>query len=274
VILAALVVVMAIVVTVIANERHPAPSTDLVPSTDSAPSAHFAARQIWLVGANAIAEMRNAGASQQLIDRAFNNRRTYVYGDTYANHDVPSAIGIPTIYFASYQAIRQAFADGTLPGRFRAVIYDNEHWPKTPLAEQRSPTYYETLVARLLHRHGLIYIATPTPGLTWASRSKNSAHAYMRAADTARYSGIFDIQAQQIETNLPKFFLFASAAAKQAHRANPHIKVLVGIRTNSGDAALYAAYKAASHIGDGCWLNVNGIPAPAVHLLRRVYHMR
>jgi hypothetical protein len=240
------------------------------------PPRHVAVgTQDWIVGQDSIRLMLEAGASQQLIRRAFDNDHTFVYGGT---RDKPSSIGVPTADFTSYAAIVQAFSRGVLPGKYKAVLYDNERWSLTPSVEQRDPAHYEALVSHLLHQHGLIYIATPSPDLTLVfHRHTDTFSNYLHeglAATAARYADVLDLQAQVRENQLPVYRAFVQTAIAQAHAANPHVTVLVGIRTNPGPAAMYAAYEATVSLGGaGYWLNVNGQPLPAVDLLRRIYHM-
>lgn len=230
----------------------------------------------WIISERSIALLQ-AGASRALIDRAFNNSRSYVYGAT------PSALGVPTAYYTSYAKIKAAFKAGKLPGRFKAVIYDNERWPGTPLIEQRHPARYEQLAGRLLRQYGLMYIATPTPDLTWSTGNprEDSYKAYLQrhiAGRAARYAQVFDVQGQVRETNLREFTSFNAAAARQASEANPQVVVVVGIRTNpSPDTSVTAttelikAYNAVTKFAKGFWLNVNGHPKPAICLLEKVY---
>jgi hypothetical protein len=209
------------------------------------------------------------GVKALLMARAFDNGHTYVYGTQ------PSTIGVPTAAYSSYEQIQAAFWAGTLPGKYRAVIYDNERWPYTPLTEQRHPVYYERLAAGLLHRHGLVYIATPAPDLMWATgRPRDSYAAYLRsdvAGHAARYADVVDIQGQTRETDLREFVCFVAAAVRQVRSANPRAKVLIGLRTNPGDRGLAAAYAAVAGLADGYWLNVNGRPGVARYLLGRIY---
>jgi hypothetical protein len=241
------------------------------------PGYNAAGGETWIVGQSAISQMLKAGASQQLINRAFDNDHTFVYGDNKYNHGQPSTIGVPTIAFASYVAILQAFDHGILPGKFRAVLYDNERWPATPAVEQRAPAHYEDLVSRLLRQHGLTYIATPSPDLTLTKNPHlDTFSAYLNmglAGMAARYANVLDLQAQVRETDLPVYRAFVQTAVAQARAVNSHIAVVVGIRTNPGSVAMYQAYQATVGLGEGYWLNVNGNPGPAVFLLRRVYHM-
>jgi hypothetical protein len=208
------------------------------------------------------------------MDLTFANQSSFVYGDTTQNEATPSNMGMPTAQFGSYQGIVAAFSSGLLPGRFKAVIYDNERWASTPLVEQQDPAYYEQQTAQLLHAHGLIYIASPAPDLMWAvGRPADSYKAFLTAnmaASAARYADIYDIQAQQQEENLPYFTWFVKAAAAQAKDANARVKVFVGIRTDPGGPALLAAYEATSDIADGYWLNVNGEPGPADELINAI----
>jgi hypothetical protein len=228
----------------------------------------------WIIGQNAISLMERAGEPQSTIANTFASQSTFVYGDTALNRSTPSTFGVPTIAFGSYQDIVAAFETGLLPGKFKAVIYDNERWAYTPLDEQQDPAYYEQQTAVLLHAFDLLYIATPAPDLTWAvGRPADPYQAFLAAdmaASAARYADIYDIQGQQEENNLPYFTWFVKAAAAQARAANPHIKIFVGIRTNPGTQALLAAYRATAGIADGYWLNVNGIPGPANDLINSI----
>jgi hypothetical protein len=113
----------------------------------------------WIVAATSIALLLRAGASRALVYRAFNNSRSYVYAAT------PSGLGVPTAYYTSYAEIEEAVKAGKLPGRFKAVIYDNERWQGTPVAEQRNPARYERLAGRLLRRHNLMYAQAWRPQL-------------------------------------------------------------------------------------------------------------
>jgi hypothetical protein len=237
---------------------------------------HFATvNKIWIIGLSAIQQLEQHGASTALIKHAFDNNHTFVYGDTPHNRYPPSPIGVPTLTYSSYAGIQAAFADGTLPGRYKAVLYDNEHWPATPSSEQKHPAHYEQLVAQLLHKHGLLYIATPAPDLTMAvGKVINTDSAFLKAklpAITARYADILDLQAQFHEANVGAYRSFVQAAAAQARAANHRITIVIGIRTNPGNTPMLTAYKATASLGSGYWINVNGIPSPAVYLLHQLY---
>jgi hypothetical protein len=225
---------------------------------------------IWLISQNFL---DNPGIDSGFTRNIAANNLIFAYSPP-GGH--VGAVGIPTADYTSYAGIKAAFTAGSLPGRYRAVIYDNERWPDTPVTEQRNPARYERLVSRLLHRHGLIYIATPTPDLMWSvGRPRDSYVAFLRnhlAGDAARYADIIDIQAQVRETDIPEFVRFVKQAVRQSRKANRNIKILIGLRTNPGTGKLAAAYQAVAGMADGYWLNVNGRSQVAMNLLRRIYH--
>jgi hypothetical protein len=242
-----------------------------------APPRAASSNEIWIIGRQAIQQLENNGASPALIKLAFDNNHTFVYGDTPTNRYPPSPIGVPTLAFGSYAGIAQAFENGVLPGGYKAVLYDNEQWAATPLIEQEHPKRYMAAVAHLLHEHGLLYIAAPAPDLMDATgKPADSYNAFLNAgipADAAKFADILDLQAQVRETNVTGYSAFVQLAAEQARAANPHIKVVVGIRTNPGEDSMIAAYRATSSFGEGYWLNINGIPSPAVALLQELYRV-
>jgi hypothetical protein len=217
----------------------------------------------WIIGAYTFATLRANGASASLISAAFGNDRSYVFGPPV------SPIGVPAITFQSYQAIKAAFASHQLPGRYRAVMYDNERWPLTPLAEQQHPGLYEHLAASLVHQHGMLFISAPAPDITLAAGTQvdhSTQATYLErdiAGGAARYADVIDIQAQYLEPHLSEFVAFATAAARQARQANPDVQVFIGIATGPDGQAvtaqqLYAAYQAMLPVADGYWLNISG----------------
>jgi hypothetical protein len=105
--------------------------------------------------------------------------------------------------------------------------------------------------------------------------------AYLKlglAAGAARYSDVIDIQAQGAITNRTTYKQFVQAAAAQARKASPRVRVIAGLSTNpSGQhvtpAEFSAAFYAVRPYVDGYWLNIPsggsfcpkcGIPRPRV----------
>ncbi len=243
--------------------------------------------QGWIIGAYTFDRFKTHGASSNLINTAFNNNRTYVFGNP------ASSIGVPLITFQSYRQMEAAFANHTLPGKYKAVMYDNEHWPMTPITEQQHPDMYEHMAANLVHAHGMLFISAPAPDIVRAIGvviHNNTQDTYLErnlAGGAAKYADVVDIQAQYLEPKLSEFVSFATTAARQARQANPHVKVYIGIATGPDGQTvsaqqLYNAYKGVLPIADGYWLNVSGqnqycpncaAPRPdlAVTLLHNIY---
>ncbi len=257
------------------------------PSLSSSAQTFGQQYQGWIIGAYTFDKFKAHGANSNLINTAFNNNRTYVFGNP------ASSIGVPLVIFQSYQQIEAAFANHTLPGKYKAVMYDNEHWPMTPPTEQQHPDMYEHMTANLVHAHGMVFISAPAPDIVRAVgvvRHNNTHDTYLErnlAGGAAKYADVVDIQAQYLEPNLSEFVSFATTAARQARQANPNVKVYIGIATGPDGQSvsaqqLYNAYKTVLPIADGYWLNVSGqnqycpncaAPRPdlAVTLLHDIY---
>jgi hypothetical protein len=249
----------------------------------------------WVIEAHAITLLQQAGASQSLLQKAFGNTHSYEPGVSSGS----TPLGVPTASYDSYTAIKQAFASNALPGRFRAVLLDLEHWKFTPVNEQDNPAKYEKLAAKLVHSHKvdghpMLLITTPAVDLVLAHCScstGNSMRQHYLSADiaggAARYADIIDIQAQSVERSVRDFTTFVSKAAKQARAANKKVVVIAGLSTDNGSQEVYAyqlldAYKAVRKIVAGYWLNIPGpgpfcpkcggpFPAPAVTFLKDIY---
>jgi hypothetical protein len=226
-----------------------------------------AAHPYWVIDDHAISLLQTVGASSALLSEAFNNDKTYAINPVPNTSSVPQAMQTAT--FTSYQSISAAFANGTLPGAYNAVIYDNEDWNLTPLIEQQDPGAYERLAANLLHAHGLRYIASPAPDIVKATGMLEHGSVYDTyisrnlAGAAAKYADEVDIQAQGSEADLSRYASFVAQAAQQARQANPKVVVLAGLSTDpngvpvSGNQ-LENAYAAVNGIVDGYWLSIPG----------------
>jgi hypothetical protein len=236
----------------------------------------------WIVNQGALSLLGKAGLGQRQIEELFGARDTFLTGDG-AGIGVGNAIR--TVTFTSYAKLNAVLADGALPRGTRAVLYDNEHWPLTPVAEQQNPAKYEALAAAVVHAHHLLFVSTPATTLTdvLAPGAPDRYAAYLRlglAASAARHADAVDIQAQGAEADLAKYVTFVRAAAAQARAANPRVLVFAGISTNpSGQrvtaAQFAAAVNAVRWYVSGFWLNIPaggaacprcGTPQPQVAL--------
>jgi hypothetical protein len=174
----------------------------------------------------------------------------------------------PVVTFSAVSALRQAVDGGQLPAGTRAVLYDPEVWPYTPVTEQRNPVQAARQAAAVTRAHHLTLIVAPALDLTTAQRRSGGPlwRRYLRlnlVGAIARVAGVVEIQAQSLERAPQTYRAFVRAAAAQARAANPHVTVLAGLSTNPpgpvvSSQQLAAAIRASSAAVAGYWLNVPG----------------
>ena len=249
------------------------PSPGPSPFTSGAgPSASggAAAGTVWIVSGSALTRLRAADPGGATTRAAFDSPDAFVITSG-PGRPVPAGwSSTPTASFTSYESLRATLAGGTLDPRIKAVFYDNEHWDLTPILEQREPVRYDQLAAQLAHQHHLLFIATPAINLVnvltpiaGSGVGGNRYQAFLDlglAGQAARTADVLDVQAQGAEADISLFSSFVQAAAAQARKANPAVKVVAGISTNaSGDPATATAMdQAAASVRDdvdGYWLN-------------------
>jgi hypothetical protein len=202
----------------------------------SASSARTPGRISWIVTIGELQRLR--ALDPALAMRVFDAQTTFALSAAGAPaHDFGRAL--PTAVFADEQTLARAVNDRELAPGARAVIYDDEHWPLTPLTQQQDPALYYRRAAQVAHQHVLLLIATPAADLVSVlapGTPKVSAYSeFLKlgiAGAAARYADVYDVQAQGSEAALSAYTAFVRAAANQARTANPHVKVLAGIATN------------------------------------------
>jgi hypothetical protein len=179
---------------------------------------------------------------------------------------------VPAVAFTSAAALVRAVHAGALPAGTRAVLYDPEVWPFTPVREQRDPAGAAGRAATAAHAAGLQLIAAPALNLTSVlapGRQAPRAELFLElglAGRMAAHADMVELQAQSLERDAAGYASFVGSAARQARQARPRVGVLAGLSTNppggAVDAAqLVAAIRATRHIADGYWLNIPG-PGP------------
>ncbi|MDQ2800102.1 MAG: hypothetical protein M3Y13_10715 [Armatimonadota bacterium] len=228
-------------------------------------SAQTQASPGWIVAASTIALLRRNGASEALITGAFDHPTTYVVVRPKIRNSLPNATAVQT--FTSYASLQEAFAASTIAPTTKAILYDDEKWPFTPLEEQRDPVGYATKAADLVHRHGLLLIATPATNLATVDRPRprNRYDAFLSLnilGGIAKVADILEVQAQGAQ-GTPRYAAFVQAASAQAHAANPAVKFYVGMSTNPtgrlvSPQQLFDDYQATKGYVAGYWLNVPG----------------
>ena len=174
----------------------------------------------------------------------------------------------PVVTFSAVAALRQAVDGGQLPPGTRAVLYDPEVWPYTPLAEQRDPVRAARQAAAMTRAHHLTLIVAPALDLATAQPRSGGPlwRQYLRlnlVGAMARVAGVVEVQAQSLERSTQTYRAFVRAAAAQARAANPHVSLLAGLSTNPpgpvvSGRQLAAAIRVSSAAVAGYWLNVPG----------------
>jgi hypothetical protein len=231
------------------------PSPQAAGMTASAPRVKH-----WLIEEYAAIELSKTPAGMDFV-RALDNPSTYEILTRHTGPDLlPKATHVED--FDSYAAIQAAFAAHAIPSDVKAILYDDERWPGTPVREQLQPFAYVRQAAALVHEHDLAFINTPAPDLNTTlnpgHRGNYSGYLQERLASLAAYSDIFDIQAQHAGA-VPSYIEFAKAAAAQARAANRQAIILLGITTNGETSQdLISEIAGTRAIADGYWFNIIG----------------
>lgn len=214
-------------------------------------------------------------AQDKPLAQTFAARTTYVLGTngpTATTPTVPGLAGtvVPTADYTSYATFAADVSSGRVPQSDRAVLFDIEKWPATPLAEQQNPPAYMVRFSKLARAHGLFPILAPARDLVLvhgASCQKlageDVAHAYLRCglAGADAHAGALVVQSQVDQSSVSQFHNFVVLAARQARVRNPHVAVLAQLATAPlGRAAslteLVAAARSVSESVQGFSLNV------------------
>jgi len=228
----------------------------------------------------AVLEMQAAEASPQLLDFV-NQPQNLVSTPHDRAQPLTNATRIQV--FNSYAGIVRAFANHRITADTRAVVYDNEISTGTPAAELEDPVRYCQMTARLLHQHGLKYIASPGFDLSGPQPANGEWFQQFAGAglmNCGLHADYLDVQ-DQLKQGRPIYAQDAKAAVALLHEINPRAKLLMGLSTSpSGrlDTAdeLWQAYQDTHRLVDGYWLNVphnvsgHSRPTVALQFLQKV----
>ncbi len=212
---------------------------------------------------------RTEALAPGLVSRYFNVGTTFEFWNGSWAPSAPNATH--TANFADEARLEAAISGGTLPRRTQAVMYDDEVWSYTPLAQQQDPATYYQRAANAAHAAGLLFIAAPGMNLANAV-NPGSDRAWQRylaaniAAEAARYADTYEVQAQSVEANATAYQSYVAQAAQQALAANPNITVMAGLSTNpngvaESSSAMLAATQASENDARGWWIN-DPVPGP------------
>ena len=223
----------------------------------------------WIVNVAALKSLADRGLSETIARYFFDNEHTLITRKPEQKEFLNwRALNVRT--FTSFREFQRCLSDGKMNRNVQAVLYDNESWRFTPQEEQLHIAEYESKVAALAHEHGFLLVSTPASDLVRTlapdAGPGEKYNAFIRlgiAADAARVSDVYEIQAQGSEMNVNSFSRFVRAAARQAREANPNVIVLAGLSTGpsghkvTADQIVAAAISVADVV-DGYWLNIPG----------------
>ncbi len=231
--------------------------------TAGAASAGSPSRPVWLLTRSALAEM----VADPAIAAGLRRSRVYQLLQP-GQQPLAGTNSVPVVTFSAVAALQDAITRGQLPAGTRAVLYDPEVWPVTPVAEQRRPVQAAKRAAQLAHTHGLQFIVAPALNLVTVAAGSTAPRwrqflDLRLAAAFAPVADVIELQAQSLERSSSTYAQFVRAAARQAQAANPRVTVLAGLSANPPGARvdagqLTAAIRATRAAVDGYWLNIPG----------------
>ena len=258
----AVIVVGVILAGCVSQENSSGHPGNLPSAANSAlPSRNHSISHI-LITQDAVDVLAANGATSAAFVRSLNQPGTFeiIPADRKETDLLPSATHVES--FKSYQAIRQAFASGTMLPGVRIIQYDDEHWRGTPLTEQQHPFIYVRLAEELVHEHSLLFMNTPGADLEQLldPEAGNQYDAYLQEhlATLAKYADLFEIQAQNAKS-VGQYVNFATQAIQQAKEANKSAIVLLGITAKSnGPSSSDLINEIEETVGksDGYWFNI------------------
>ncbi len=219
-------------------------------------------RLTWMLTRAALASVLSDPAARSRLDGA----PVYQILQT-GQHPLGAIPAVPVVTVSSVSELAQTLSGRRLPTGTRAVLYDPEAWPFTPVAEQRDPAKAAQQALRLAHAHGLRLFVAPALNLTTLRPGSGPRwQQFLRlglAGAMAKAADVIELQAQSLERDTGSYAAFVHEAARQARAANPRVTILAGLSTNPPGAEvtsqqLTAAIRATSGVVSGYWLNIPG----------------
>ena len=138
--------------------------------TLTAGPAGAATKPVWIMTAGNVQSV-----SQQdpgTTSHFFNTPTAYGVGASLVKTPVQAGYATtPVLSYTSYAQFSSNIRSGAIKYPYHWVMYDPEHWSKTPVSEQQNPVRYMTLFGQLAHAHGLKVIQAPALDLAYVAGS-------------------------------------------------------------------------------------------------------
>ena len=234
--------------------------------TLTAGPAGAAAKPAWIMTAGNIQSMSQLNPGN--TSYYFNTPTAYGAGASLVKTPVQARYATtPVLSYTSYAQFKSNIQSGAIRYPYHWVMYDPEHWYKTPVSEQQSPARYMTLFGQLAHAHGLKVILAPSLDLAYVTGSvlprKNGETAnqwYLRvniAGKTAAASDIYLFQDESNTTAGGQYAYMFNYVQRQAQAANANVKAYSEVSTLNG-TAVQMATAAQSISPDGFYVAAAG----------------
>lgn len=230
----------------------------------------------WMVRSTAVNLLDNYLGNGILAENAFDVPSTL---ETGAPHDwLSQDVQTFTAYGPATApgSLLYALDNGKVPAGVSYLLYDDEAWSATPLAEQEDPAAYMSLFVDAAHAFGYQAILAPAVDLAtampcydaqdadWANYLTDCSIPLLAAASG---TDVYEVQAQRFEDDTSPgsgcgcYAWFVDEAARQAAAADPLVEVLAGLASDHSGVVstpqdLYADTVATEGQVDGYWLNV------------------
>lgn len=212
----------------------PASAPASTPAAPAAPASSGA--PVWIVTAFGLNALANAGMSAGQLQHLFGGASTWIIengGSSYPLSDSWAAHKM--IKFADEQQMASAISSG-LPAGSTGVALDLEKWSQTPTSQQDNPGAADQAGAQAASQHHLAYLVTPGTDLGGLGGGGSNIQGMISRVDApaAKGAGMFDIQAQTLESNPATYASYVRQAAAQARAGQPGIKVYAQISGSPG----------------------------------------
>ena len=168
-------------------------------------------RPYWILEKFSVSPLLDAGLSESMLAAYFDNPQTFLIvksANPAKDPLLPNATYVMS--FADYQQMVDAISSGSIPSYIKWILYDDEKWPSTPVAQQQQPFTYEAEAETVAHEHGLGLIFTPAANLTtvlstaYSNATKYDGYTGLGiASQAAPHADVLEIQAQQDESAPP-----------------------------------------------------------------------
>jgi hypothetical protein len=185
----------------------------------------------WILAGDDLAMLRRSNPG--LARRFFDNPRTFVIGTEADQNSVPTGYqSVPTVLYSSLATLTRDLDAGNIDRSVDALVYDPEHWAKTPAAEQMAPIQAMNQFVALARSHGYTPIAAPGRDLVLNDRATchksagqlvDQAYLHCQLPKAASNATLVVIQAAPEEDSVPAIRQLLHGVVAQLRGSQPQL---------------------------------------------------